>query len=166
MRGELEAEQNCNILTPKQGFFPVLLGCSTGGLEAQALWEMVLITASSLQLQLLDRGSWGLTLLGAAFLYRILSPTDWTSCAPRYIIVRRIPSSCGRHKSHSFNPSTVKVISWYSSTGCTCYLHRCISYFDRLAGVTMLQMKFSLLPWDPELNPHYQMQMMSLCCSG
>ena len=33
--------------------------------------------------------------------------------------------------SHSFNPSTVKVIiSWYSSTGCTCYLHRCISYFD------------------------------------
>ena len=37
--------------------------------------------------------------------------------------------------SHSFNPSTVKVIiSWYSSTGCTCYLHRCISYFDSLAG--------------------------------
>ena len=37
--------------------------------------------------------------------------------------------------SHSFNPSMVKVIiSWYSSTGCTCYLHRCISYFDSLAG--------------------------------
>ena len=37
--------------------------------------------------------------------------------------------------SHLFNPSTVKVIiSWYSSTGCTCYLHRCISYFDSLAG--------------------------------
>ena len=31
-----------------------------------------------------------------------------------------------------FNPSTVKVISWYSSTGCTCYLHWCISYFDSL----------------------------------
>ena len=26
----------------------------------------------------------------------------------------------------------VKVISWYSSTGCTCYLHRFISYFDSL----------------------------------
>ena len=32
-----------------------------------------------------------------------------------------------------FNPSIVKVISWYSSTGCTCYLHWCISYLDSLA---------------------------------
>ena len=79
-------------------------------------------------------GAWGPTLLGAGFLYCILSPTDWTSCALSYIIVRHPPSSCGHHKSHSFNPSTVKVIFWYSSTGCTCYLHRCISYFDSLAG--------------------------------
>ena len=39
---ELETEQNCNILTPQlfwlsQPFFPVLLGCSTGGLGAQPL---------------------------------------------------------------------------------------------------------------------------------
>ena len=86
-------------------------------------------------------GAWGPTLLGACFLYRILSPTDWTSCAPSYIIVRSLPSSCGRHKSHSFNPSTVKVIFWYFSTGCTCYLHRCISYFDNLADVNMLQLE-------------------------
>ena len=33
-----------------------------------------------------------------------------------------------------FNPSTIKIISWYSSTGCTCYLYRCISYFDSLDG--------------------------------
>ena len=59
---------------------------------------------------------------------------SWTFCAPSYIIVRHPPSSWGRHKSHSFNPSTVKVISWYSSTGCTCYLHRGISFFDSLAG--------------------------------
>ena len=78
--------------------------------------------------------AWGPTLLGAGFLYCILSPTDWTPCAQSYIIVRRPPSSCGRHKSHSFNPSTVKVIFWYSSTGCTCYLHRCIFYFDSPAG--------------------------------
>ena len=83
--------------------------------------------------------AWWPTLLGAGFLYRIWSPTDLisnclTSCLhPGYIIVRR-PPSCGRHKSHSFNPSTVKVIiSWYSLTGCTCYLHRYISYFDSLA---------------------------------
>ena len=111
---------------------------------------------------LLNREPGGPASLGAGFLYRILSPidlicnssigglrahsagcwlslpflspTDWTSCAPSYIIVRRPPSSCGRHKSHSFNPSTVKVIFWYSSTGCTCYLHRCISYFDSPVG--------------------------------
>ena len=80
-----------------------------------------------------NRGPKGPTSLGAGSLYRILSPTDWTSCAPNYIIVRHPPSSCGHHKSHSFNPSTVKVIFWYSSTGCTCYLHWCISYFDSLA---------------------------------
>ena len=33
------------------------------------------LPVSSLQLQLLNRGSWGPPLLGASFLYRILSPT-------------------------------------------------------------------------------------------
>ena len=95
---------------------------------------------------LLNRGPGGPASLGAGFLYRILSPTrlipnwsdlrlinrpegflyctfaptDWISCALSYIIVQRPPSSCGRHKLHSFNPSTVKVILCYSST---CYLH-------------------------------------------
>ena len=94
------------------------------------LFIYIYITAQS--------GPEGPASLGAGSLYRILSPTDCTSCAPSYIIVRH-PPSCGRHKSHSFNPSTVKVISWYSSTGCTCYLHWFISYFDSLAGVNMLQ---------------------------
>ena len=35
--------------------------------------------------------------------------TDFLS-SPSYIIVSPPPSSCGRHKLHSFNPSTVKVI--------------------------------------------------------
>ena len=83
---------------------PRLLNREPGG---QPLWVLVLSTASDLQL-------------------------IWTSCAPSYIIVRR-PPSCGRHKSHLCNPSTVKVIFWYSSTGCTCYLYRCISCFDSLA---------------------------------
>ena len=91
--------------------------------------------------------AWGPTLLGAAFLYHILSPTAWTSCAPSYIVVRRPPSSCGRHKSHSFKPSTVKVIFWYSSTGCTCYLHWCISYFDSLAGVNMQHNNLCTVIW-------------------
>ena len=59
----------------------------------------------------------------ASYCQLVWSPTDWISCALSYIIVQRPPSSCWRHKSLSFNPSTVKVIiSWYSSTGCTCYL--------------------------------------------
>ena len=114
------------LLWPLQRFFPVLLSCSTGGPGAKPFWDMFLISASSLQLQLLNRGP--------GFLNRILSPTDWTSCAPSHIKVRPPPSSCGRHKSHSFHPSTVKVIFWLSSTGFTCYLHRCISYFDSPAG--------------------------------
>ena len=79
-------------------------------------------------------GAWGLPLLGAGFLYRILSPTDWISCALCYIIVQHPPSSCRRNKLHSFNPSTVKATLCNSSTGCTGYLHGCISYFDSPGG--------------------------------
>ena len=85
-----------------QPFFPVLPGCSTGDLAPSLCWDMVLIPASSLQ-------------------------QIWTSCRRGYIIIRRPPTSCERHICIQFNPSTVKGIP---STGCTCYLHRCISYFD------------------------------------
>ena len=136
---ELETEQNCNILTPTLLAIIAFLSCSPVLLNrvagAQPLLDMFLIPASSRQLvwsptATAQSGAWGSTLLGVGFLYRNLSPTDWTSCAPSYMIVRRPPSSCGRHKSHSFNPSTVKVIFWYSAIGCTCYLHSCIFYFD------------------------------------
>ena len=122
-----------------QRFFPVLLGCSTGGLGAQPLWVLVSSTASYLQLVWSPNsqsGAFGLPLLGAGFLYRILSPTGLVSkltdflSSPSYIIVQHPPSSCWRHKLHSFNPSTVKATLCYSSTGCTGYLHWCISYFD------------------------------------
>ena len=39
-----------------QRFFLVLLGCSTGELGLQPLWDIFLIPASSIQLQLLNRG--------------------------------------------------------------------------------------------------------------
>ena len=84
-------------------------------------------------------GAWRPSLSGTCSSFQHLLSNWLISCLhPGYIIVRRSPSSCGRHKSLSFNPSTVKVISWYSSTGCTCYLLRCISYFDSLARVNML----------------------------
>ncbi len=51
---ELETEQNCNILTPTllaiTAFLSRSPACSTEGLEAQPLWDMVLIPASSLPL--------------------------------------------------------------------------------------------------------------------
>ena len=59
-------------------------------------------------LQTAQSGAWGLPQLGAGFLYRILSPTGLVSkltdylSSPSYIIVQRSPSSCGRHKLHSF----------------------------------------------------------------
>ena len=134
----METEQNCNILTSTPMATTAFLSRSPGqlnlgpegsaSLEAGFLYRILSATATA------QSGAWGPTLLGAGFLYRILSPTDWISCALSYIIFQRPPSSCGRHKSHSFNPSTVKVIFWYSSTGCTCFLHRCISYFDSPAG--------------------------------
>ena len=107
---ELETEQNCNILTPTS--------YGHNSVSFPFPW-------------LLNRGPGGPASLGYVPHSSIFSPTDWTSCALSYIIVQRPPSSCGRHKSHSFNPSTVNVIFWYSSTGCTCYLH---SYFDSPAG--------------------------------
>ena len=64
----------------------------------------------------------------------VLSTTSYLqltriSCAPSYIIVLFMPTQ--------FNLLTVKVIPLITSTGCTCYLHRCISYFDSSVGINM-----------------------------
>ena len=45
---------------------------------------------SSISKLSLIRGAWELPLLGASFLYRILSLTAWISCALSYIIVQRL----------------------------------------------------------------------------
>ena len=110
--------KDCNILTPpqlfglSQLFFPVLMGCSTGGLGAQSL---------------LGHGSHS-----SIFLQLI-----WTSCRRGYIIIWHPPTSCERHNSHSIQPLDSQGRPLISSTGCTCYLHWCISSFDSLAGVSM-----------------------------
>ena len=119
---------------------------------------MVLILASSPQLQLLNRGFWGPPLLGAGSLYSILSPTAlrlWTPTAQSGVL--RDPLLCAGslysilspNNSNflctelyyyftptQFNLSTVKVIPLIPSTGCTCYLLRWISYFDSSAEVS------------------------------
>ena len=97
-----------------QPFFLVLLGCSTGDLGAQPL---------------LAHGSHS----------SIFSPTDLNFLSPG--LYNNLTSTYFPWASQfrsQFNLSTVKVApDLISSTGCTCYLHRCISYFDVLAGVNM-----------------------------
>ena len=121
MRGELETEQNCNILTPQlfwlqQHLFPVLLGCSTGGLGAQPLVGHVSHSCGT---------------------YYAFSPTNLNFLSPG--LYNNLTSTYFLRASQfhtQFNPSTAKVTPdlLISSTGCTCYLHGCISSFDSLAG--------------------------------
>ena len=143
---ELETEQNCNLLTPHsighnhvsfpfswaanpRAWWPSLSGtcssiqhllsncnCSIGGQRAHSAGcylSLPHLVSKSSDLQLTD-------FLSSPGLYNNLTST----LLPASVTI-----------SHSFNPSTIKVIiTWYSSTGCTCYLHRYISYFDSLAG--------------------------------
>ena len=135
---ELETEQNCNILTP----------------------TLMAITALCLSRSpgLLNRGPRDPASLGNSPHSSIFSPTDSN---PNCSIgsPEALPSAgCWFSLQHlisdsnflctksyycftptKFNLSTVKVISLRPSTGCTCYLHRCISYFDSSAGVNMQQ---------------------------
>ena len=127
MRGDLETEQNCDILTPPNSYgyssisFPFSWAAQPGAWGPSLYWDRVLIPASSL-------------------------PLIRTSCRRGYMIIRHPPTSCERHICTQFNPSTVKVAPdpLISSTGCTCYLHRCISSFDSLAGVNMLHKEASI----------------------
>ena len=135
---ELETEQNCNILTRTLMAITAFLTRSPGLLN----WGPSLIPASSLQLiwgselHLLNRVSWGPPLLGAGSLYSILYPTNSNfQCTELYYCFT----------STQFNLSTVKVIPLRPSTGCSCYLHRCISYFYSSAGVNM-QKNHTIIP--------------------
>ena len=82
--------------------FPFSWVAQPGAWGPSLWWDMVLIPASSLQL-------------------------IWTSCHRGYIIIWRPPTSCERHNSHSIQPFNSQGCPLISSTGCTCYLHRCIS---------------------------------------
>ena len=95
VRGELETEQNCNILTPSSsGYSSTSFSFSCGA-----------------------QPGWGVG-AGAGFHAGILSPKLWLQLtelpvATGYIIVWRLPASCGRHICTQLNPSTVKVIPRY-----------------------------------------------------
>ena len=93
-----------------QCFFPVLMGCSTGGQGAQPLWfplPYLISNSSDPQLSIgglraPSAGCW----ISLLHLVSNLSglQTDWISCALRYIMVQRSPSSCGRHNFALIQP--------------------------------------------------------------
>ena len=101
VRGELETEQTVTYWPPVPLTIAALLshsaGCSTGELDGPALCRELVLTAlkcnSNLQQNWLE-----LTQLSVAL---------------GYIIVWHPPASCERRICTEFNPSTVKVISWY-----------------------------------------------------
>ena len=93
--------------------FPFSWAAQPGAWVPSLYWDMVLIPASSLQL-------------------------IWTSSRSGYIKIWCPPTFCERHNSHSIQPFDSQGFPLTSSTGCTCYLHRCISSFDSLAGVNIL----------------------------
>ena len=93
--------------------FPFSLAAQPGAWGPASAGDMVLIPASSFQL-------------------------IWSFCHRSYIIIWRPPTSWERHNSNSIQPFDSQGCPLMSSTRCTCYLHRCISSFDRLTGVNML----------------------------
>ena len=126
MRGELETEQRLqHIDTHTSGYnsisLPFSWAAQPGAWGLSLCWGMVLIPASSLQL-------------------------IWTSCCRDYIIIWHPPTSRERHNSHSIQSLDSQGRPLISSTGCTCYLHRCISSFDSLAGSEVNMQQHSNLP--------------------
>ena len=79
MRGELDTEQNCKILTPHSyGHNSVSFLFSTGGLGSSLFgtWSSFQhLLCNWSELQRLNHGSWGPPLLCAGSLYSILYPT-------------------------------------------------------------------------------------------
>ena len=129
VRGELETERDCNILT--------LSSSDHSSTSSSFCWAA-------------QPGSWGPKppVWRWLSLRHLVPNCDWNSncdfnlnwtlpasnsnwlkpsVAPGYIIVFHPPASRGRRNCTEFNPSTGQGDTPISSTGCTCYLHRCIS---------------------------------------
>ena len=99
-----------------QHFFPILLGCSTGSWGPSFYW--VLFSLPELE-------HWLQTLI-----------FNWSKLpvALGYITIRLPPASCERHISHSIQPVDSQGYPLISSTGFTCYLHKCISHLTAWPG--------------------------------
>ena len=121
VRGELETEQTATYWPQVPLSQAALLSRSAELLNRESwgpspLWELVLTTASYLPLTEPVCGT---------RLYNCLMPT-W------FLWVSHL---------HPIQPVDSQCYTLISSTGCTCYLHRCISYLTAQPRVNMLQVK-------------------------
>ena len=113
VRGNLETEQNCNILTPTLMAITAFLARFSG---------------------LLNRGPGGPASAGTWFSFQYLLP-NWLELPVHRVILL--------FYAHSIQTVDSQGYPLTSSTGCTCYLHRRISSFDSLAGsVVNMQQKY------------------------
>ena len=125
VRGELETEQTATYWPPVPLSLAALLSCSAGLLNRGSwgpiafCWVLVLSTASYLQLVWLQLTE---PVCGTG-LYNCLMPTSFLWASHR----------------HPIQPVHSQGYTPISSAGCTCYLHRCISYLITGPRVNMLQ---------------------------
>ena len=89
-------------------------------------------------------GAWGLTLSAESWFPPLglehWTPTAWLPVSPRVISL---------FYTHSIQPIDSQGHPPISSTGCTCYLHRCISSFDCLAGSEVNMQQYSFIGITP-----------------
>ena len=113
VRGELETEQNCNILTRTLLAIAAFLSHSP---------------------VLLNGGPRGPASAGTWFSLQHLSPTDLNFLSPG--LYNNLTHTYFLRASHlySIQPVDSQGAPLISSTGCTCYLHRCISHLTARSG--------------------------------
>ena len=130
---ELETEQNSNILTLTLLAITAFLSRSPGllnrGPSISGCWfSLPHLISNSSDPQLSIRG-----LMAPSAGYWLSLPhlvSNWLNFLCTGLYNSSTPTFfLWTSQSHSFNPSTVKVIFWYSLSGCTCYLHKCIFLF-------------------------------------
>ena len=128
VRGELETEQNSNILTPTLMAITAFLSRSHG---------------------LLNCRPGGPASLGHGSHSSIFSPTDLNFLSLE--LYNNLTSTYFLRALQFYKVAPDLLIS---STGCTCYLHWCIFSFDRLAG-SEVNMQRNLLCTVPRKNYEY-----------
>ena len=109
--------------------FLVLLGCTTGGLGDQPL---------------LRHGSHS-SIFSPTYL-NFLSPGLYNNLTSTYFTLNST-----RHNSHSIQPVDSQGYPPISSTGCTCYLHRCISHLTARLGRRLIY-NDSKIRWSLSVN--------------